>query len=368
LKKVLLSILVITVIITTVLIPASGAENLCDKLSVVSDFHNLYSTYENPDIDIGGVLEREVKPGELYSPSTIIASTDLIYVENPNKYTLVKPPKCDSFDFNAPLVIQRPYGQYICVPRNDYFDFVKKHFEVSDSLLNELQNFKVKDFSTEYSEKGTAIYNPADDTFIVPALDDRNTTLQKNTIRQFVGYVENGGYYDVYLKHSKIENDYMKYTVAYTNSVIKYISNIRVNTIPQNIIKPGDSVPDNIVTQTTPESLPESTTESVAYETVPEVSEIEISSVEATVDETSSETKSGTEESSIETESGTEESSDIEKSSNKITEEKNLNILPFVIIGVAVITIVGAAVWYFMLIKKNNSNKLIEGEPNNETD
>jgi len=110
LKKVLLSILVITVIITTVLIPASGAENLCDKLSVVSDFHNLYSTYENPDIDIGGVLEREVKPGELYSPSTIIASTDLIYVENPNKYTLVKPPKCDSFDFNAPLVIQRPYG------------------------------------------------------------------------------------------------------------------------------------------------------------------------------------------------------------------------------------------------------------------
>lgn len=60
-------------------------------------------------------------------------------------------------------------------------------------------------------------------------------------------------------------------------------------------------------------------------------------------------------------------SSDIEKPSNERTQEKKSNILPFVIIVIAVIAIVGAAVWYFVFFKKNKSKKLIEGEPNNDT-
>lgn len=345
-KKLLVTLISLIVISASCFVPVSAAENLCDKLSVVYEFHNLYNTYFNPDPDIGGLLEREVKIGELYSPSIIIGAAEMIYLENPSKYTLVKTPERDPSDYTSPIVVQRPYGQYICVTKNEYFAFVKKHFEVSDSLLNELQNFKVKDFTTEYYENGSAIYNATNNTFIVPVLEDRENTLRLNTLREFVGYSENGDYYDVYLNHKKNENDYMKYTVSYNNSVIKYISNVKVNSLPADLIKPGDVVPDKPAVPTKSEvvsvesSKPVQSGESQTASSVEEKTD-EVESEPETTDETSSEILT----------TGAEET-ETKKDIDNVSIKPKTNYLTFIIIGIVVIIVAAALVYFFLLRKK----------------
>ena len=356
-KKLLVIFISLIVISASCFIPAIAAENLCNKLNEIYEFHNLYNTYFNPDPDIGGLLEREIKTGELYSPSIIIGAAEMIYLENPNKYTLVKAPERDPHDYTSPIVVQRPYGQYICVPKDEYFAFVKKHFEVSDGLFNELQNFKVKDFTTEYYDKGTPIYNATDNTFIVPVLDEREYSLEKNAIRDFVGYVQNGNYYDVYLKHKKDENDYMKYTVSYNNSEIKYISNVKVNSLPDDLIKEGDVVPDKPATPTNSEvsstesPVPVAPPKSESSELVPSSVESQAaSSVEEKTDEVDSMPDVTDDTSSEILTIGAEENETEEKTDNASQKQKT-NFLPFIIIGIVVI-IIAAALVYFLLLRK----------------
>lgn len=367
------------------------SNNLCDIFLMVNQFHQCYNIYNNPDIDVGGYIEREVKSDELYSASTIIAATSMIYDENPDKYVVIKSPERDPFDTSSPIVVQRPYGSYICVPENEYLNFVKSRFNVNDQLFNELRNFKVRDFTTFYDKNGTAIFNPSDNTYIVPVMTYE--VEMRSPHRKFIGYAKNGSNYDVYLnlcsyvdwqsapadkienvdyyaehyeavnptgpgtipkvRYYKITNDWMKYTVSYDGATIKYLSNVKVNSIPSNFIRFNDVVTDEPPVESSAEilSTPKATDVTSDINSI-----VSSESKPATVSKSESVAESESETvlfSSSEANSLANESSEKTSAETKDLKEKNKKpiILPLVI-GIFVVAVAGASVWYFLYFKK----------------
>lgn len=359
------------------------SKNLCEELSVIMEFNECHNSYYTNGIDNNEFIEREVKDGQLYSTSTIISFSSVIYDQNPNKYKVVEQTR-DPFDFTSPIVVQRPYGKYICVPEKEYVDFIKKYFNVNDALLSELRNFKVKDFTTLYNENGTAIFNSNDNTYIAPVLD--NVVSMRHPNRKFIGYVRNGSNYDVYLNYSKvtdwetppadkIENvdyyaekynkvnttgsgtvegilyyeitdDWMKYTVSFDGTTIKYLSNVKVNSIPSNLIRKGDVVPDEPpVNQVESEKVVSSSVSNTV-----ETSSV-VSKVESIVSSNSSEKTESITSSKVDTIiEDFQDTSNVE--SKEIKEIKNNNFVIILIVIIFVITVIGLAIWYFLFFKK----------------
>lgn len=267
-KKALIVLMAVIFVFASFSFTATAAQNnLCEKLESVNKFHQLYCSYFDPEVINPGYVEPEVPAGQLYPPSAIISAAEMIYLENPDKWTVVKQPLL--FDTTASIVDQKPYGEYVLVPEDEYIAFLRAHFTVTDDLISQLKNYKVMDYTTKYDPNGTAIYNASDKTFIVPLVN--HTPYDKNPYRKLVGYVRNGNTYDVYLNKAdilneevppageeyidyvkmyseinqryyyfNITNDWMKYTVSLNGNNIKYLSNVKVNSIPDNLIRPND--------------------------------------------------------------------------------------------------------------------------------
>lgn len=284
-KKALIVLMAVIFVFASFPVTTSATQNynLCDKFEAVNEFHHLYCCYEDMEVVYPGYVEPEIPYGQLYPPHVIIAAAEMIYLENPDKWTVVKTPERDPFDTSAPIVAQKPYDQYVLVPEDEYIGFLRTHFNVTDALINELKNYKVRDYSTIYSENGTAIYNSSNKTFIVPILN--HLSYDRNPYRKLIGYVRNGNTYDVYLNKATIlhdetppegieyfdyfkmfsefqnrnfyfviTDDWIKYTVSLNGSNIKYISNVKVNSIPENLIRPNDIVQEEPVFDNTASS------------------------------------------------------------------------------------------------------------------
>lgn len=199
------------------------------------------------------------------------------------------------------------------IPADEFEACAEKWFKVSSfEAIRALTKAEVDDFDSGYEG---AVYNSADKTYFVPFIGGRSFETEYH----FMGYVKNGSNYDVYLRGSEtymeapagkdyVEMDYMgdtvyvvytdsyiRYTVGYNGSNIKYISNKKVSGMPASLIKPGDVVSSSSVPAVSSKpaepssselpasshtAVPSETEESVSMPTVAEVQGITLKAEE----------------------------------------------------------------------------------------
>lgn len=378
-KKVLVFVLCTIVLVSGLSFSVSAKEkNLCDVFLEVRDFHYFYNMDPHSDPDIGGYVGRDVQPGELYSLETIMESADMIYYANPDKYTVIKkefPP------MYLPTLdeMQKPFSEYVWIPEKEYIEFVKAHFNTTEEMLEELRNYKVRNYSYRYDENGTPIYNEEKAEYMVAIADGGRQP--KHYYWQLIGYVKNGNNFDVYLNipegelsktppegkieyvdycpelyykypqgyvtyYSSISDDWTKYTVSYDGNTIKYLSNVKVSSAPSDLINPNTVIPD-VVTPPASSSFPSESSKSQQIvantSSVSSATSSETASVESIVEDITTGTDT-------EIKSEPEEKTDETKPEKKNSKKAQTTFI-ITISSVAFLAI-GALAWYFIFFKR----------------
>ena len=150
------------------------------------------------------------------------------------------------------------------VPEADFEEILNKNFSISSTTISKLKGLKLNDY--EISSEGTPVYNNGFYTVLYAG----GRSFEKEYFLE--GYIKRNDKYEVYLNfRNKVDTkpdgtegedyfveDYMgetiyytpssnwlKYTVTYSNSQIKYYSAVKLTGIPEDIIKPGDKVEDD---------------------------------------------------------------------------------------------------------------------------
>lgn len=150
------------------------------------------------------------------------------------------------------------------VPEADFEEILNKNFSISSTTISKLKGLKLNDY--EISSEGTPVYNNGFYTVLYAG----GRSFEKEYFLE--GYIKRNDKYEVYLNfRNKVDTkpdgtegedyfveDYMgetiyytpssnwlKYTVTYSNSQIKYYSAVKLTGIPEDIIKPNDKVADD---------------------------------------------------------------------------------------------------------------------------
>lgn len=163
----------------------------------------------------------------------------------------------EKYDFNNNLAL---------VPEAEYEAFVNEWFKTSSSTFKNLQALKYDVIygSTELSDSGTPVYSNGEYCVILAepmgdqeyyldgylsGADKYYVYLNKRTITdQKPSGTENKDYFTVVREENTYytvpTNEWMQYTVTYNGSQIKYVSTDTVTSVPEDIIRPGDTVSD----------------------------------------------------------------------------------------------------------------------------
>ncbi len=171
-------------------------------------------------------------------------------------------------------------GGFIYVPSSDYENEVNFWFNTSSTTINNIRSLYYSDGELVTESTDSPVFNGS--KYVIPITN----VMSDKQVYFLEGYIERGDKYEVYLNLRKLENqkpegtegkdyfeeqlpektlyytptqEWMKYTVTYINSQIKYYSAVKVAGLPDGIIKPGDAV------TSTPEDT--SSTESDTSET-----------------------------------------------------------------------------------------------------
>lgn len=157
-------------------------------------------------------------------------------------------------------------GNFAQVPEAEFEEILTKNFNISSTTVSKIRALKIDKTNFELSGDGTPVYNDGLYTILFAG----GRSFEKEYFLE--GYIERDDKYDVYLNlRNKVttkpegvegkdffEENYMgdtlyytptsnwiKYTVTYSNSHIKYYSAVKLTGIPEDIIKPGDKVEED---------------------------------------------------------------------------------------------------------------------------